>query len=190
MSGAWVAAAAVVGAAGSYLSAKKGQQVAKNAAKPKETYQVHTPYMNDYISKISPYILSEAQRMYSSRLGAYSGIQGGKGYKPGDFSPIAAMLAGIPTGYSGVGKPGDPIMNGSSGGGGASSYYGSNGNPYSSDYGAPSRALARQDPNSMGRWMDNSAPAPYTPPVPQRPAPGSFQPPDESVNGLVNYWDQ
>lgn len=103
MSGGFVAAAAIVGAAGSYLSAREQNKVAKEAAKPKETVSYRLPYMNEYISRVSPYILSEAQKMYENRLKQY-------GMKPGDFSPIAQMLSGISTDYSGVGKPGSPQM--------------------------------------------------------------------------------
>lgn len=103
MSGGWVAGAALVGAAGSFLSAREQSKVAKAAAKPQETVSYRLPYMNEYISRVSPYILSEAQKMYESRLKQY-------GMNPGDFSPIAQMLSGISTDYSGVGKPGSPQM--------------------------------------------------------------------------------
>ena len=104
MTGTWTAVAAGVSAVGGYLSAKEQAKAAKKAAQPKETVQYHTPYMNDYISKIAPYILSMQQKIFENRLRGY-------GLNPQDFSPIAAMLSGITTDYSGVGKPGASIMN-------------------------------------------------------------------------------
>ena len=161
MSGAWVAAAAVVGAAGSYLSAKEGQKVAKEAAKPKETYQVHTPYMNEYISQVSPYILSEAQKVYENRMKGY-------GFTPGNFTPIGQMLAGIPSNYSGVGKPGSPIMNG-----GAGTPVGGT-NPFSSSYAMKPFTQEQRQKNRAG-FRDTS---------------GGMVGNGGDQEQLVNYWNQ
>lgn len=108
MSGVWTAVAAGVGAVGGYLSSREQKKAAEAAAKPRETYQYHLPYMQEYISKIAPYILAEQQRIYESRLKQY-------GLNPGNFSPIASMLAGISPGYSGVGYPGSPVITGGGG---------------------------------------------------------------------------
>ena len=87
---------AAVGAYSSRKSDKEQGKISKEAAKGKQTTAVSVPYMNEYISKLVPYILSEQQKIYENRMKGY-------GLKPGDFSPIASLLAGIPVGYSGVG---------------------------------------------------------------------------------------
>lgn len=140
---AWIAQVAVA-AYGAYQSSSAAKKKAKADAAGKNEISYRTPYMNDYISQIAPYILSEAGKMYQSRLGKYANIGGG-GYKPGDFSPIAARLAGIPSSYSGVGAPefvrGMPSSGGTfSVGGGPSrpqgySNWNTNANPFSGSYG-------------------------------------------------------
>ena len=91
-----IVAGAVIGAAGSYLSARESNKAADAASKPRTETRTSVPYMNDYISKLVPYILSEQQRVYESRMKQY-------GMSPGDYAPITQMLAGISSGYTGVG---------------------------------------------------------------------------------------
>lgn len=92
---------AAIGAYASYDAAKEQEKAAKEARKGSTGTTTRTPYMNEAISAISPYILSEAQKVYESRQGTY-------GHQPGDFSPFAGLLAQVPQGYSGVGPVGKP----------------------------------------------------------------------------------
>lgn len=101
MSGATVAAVGMVaGGVASYQAAKKNNQAARRAAdaanQPRTSTVMRTPYMNEYISQIAPYILQEAQSVYSNRSKGY-------GRQVGDFSQILGRLGQIPTNYSGVG---------------------------------------------------------------------------------------
>ena len=91
-----------VQAYGAYEGQKEKNKVAKAAAQPRVTEQYRAPYMNEYISKIAPYIMQAAQSTYQNRMKGY-------GAKADDFGPIAEMLSGISTSYSGVGSPGNPI---------------------------------------------------------------------------------
>jgi len=99
---AWIATVAVA-AYGAYTGAADKKKQAKAAAKGKSETAYRTPYMNERIAPVMPYIMSEAQKIYESRMKQY-------GLAPGDFSPISAMLAGVPSNYSGVGAPGNAIM--------------------------------------------------------------------------------
>ena len=122
MAWAWVipVATALIGAYSSNKAAKEQNAAAKEAAKSRETTQTQIPYMNEYISKLVPYILAEQQKVFESRMKGY-------GLKAGDFSPIAQMLSGINPGYSGVAGVGN---------------YGTWGqqyNPFSEKYGVPSQ---------------------------------------------------
>lgn len=93
----WAAlASAVIGAYAARKSAKEQQRIAEEAKKGTTTTQTSVPYANEYISRLIPYILQEQQKIYESRLKGY-------GLKPGDYSPIAKLLAGISPNYSGVG---------------------------------------------------------------------------------------
>lgn len=91
----WVAiGSAVVSAYGSYTASKKQSEAAKKNAQPKTT--TSSPYMAERINPLIPYLMSEQQKIYESRMKTY-------GLKPGDFSPIAAQLAGLDPGYNGLG---------------------------------------------------------------------------------------
>lgn len=98
--GFWAVAIPIITSYLSASAAKKGaeeqRKAAESASKGQTTTATSVPYMNEYISKLIPYILSEQQKIYENRLKGY-------GMKPGDFSPIAQLLAGIPQNYSGVG---------------------------------------------------------------------------------------
>lgn len=88
---------AAIGAYSSYDAAKEQKKVAKEAAKGTTT--TRTPYMNDAIQSIIPYLMKEQQGTYERRMGQY-------GAKAGDFSPFASLLAGVPQGYTGVQQQG------------------------------------------------------------------------------------
>lgn len=88
---------AAIGAYASYDAAKEQKKVAKEAAKGTTT--TRTPYMNDALQSIIPYLMKEQQGTYERRMQQY-------GSKAGDFSPFAALLAGVPQGYTGVHQQG------------------------------------------------------------------------------------
>lgn len=88
---------AAIGAYASYDAANEQKKLAKEARKGTTT--TRTPYMNDAIQSIVPYLMKEQQGTYERRMGQY-------GAKAGDFSPFASLLAGVPQGYTGVSGPG------------------------------------------------------------------------------------
>jgi len=92
---AWVAA--IVSAYSGYQSAKEQEKQAKEAAKGSSQTTTKTPYMNEYLSAIAPWIMAEQQRIYSDRLQKYGASSSTS------FNPIQALLANITPGYSGVG---------------------------------------------------------------------------------------
>lgn len=110
---AWVGA--VIGGISSYKAAKESKEAAKEAAKDRPTYSYKLPYMNEWIARIVPYLIQQQAKIYESRQKTY-------GFKDtGGFDLISKLLAGIPSGYSGVGG-GIPTQGGAlgmlSGGGG------------------------------------------------------------------------
>lgn len=88
---------AAIGAYASYDAASEQKKAAKEAAKGTTT--TRTPYMNDALQSIIPYLMKEQQGTYERRMGQY-------GAKAGDFSPFASLLAGVPQGYTGVQQQG------------------------------------------------------------------------------------
>lgn len=90
---------AAVQAYSAYDAARENEKVAKERAKERSGTTTRTPYYNDAIQSIVPYLLGEQQKVYESR-------QGIAGIKPGDFSPFASVLGKIPQGYTGVSVPG------------------------------------------------------------------------------------
>lgn len=98
-------------------AAKEQKKAAQAAAQPRYSMQYQTPYMNDRLAAIIPYILQNQQSVFENRMKGY-------GAKAGDFSAIANLLAGISPNYSGVGTPGSPMDN-QFGGAGATSAFNS-----------------------------------------------------------------
>lgn len=96
---------ALIGAAASYLASREQNKASKEAGKSKPSESYRTPYGNEYISKIFPYVLGSQQQVFESRMKGY-------GLEPLEFGSYGDALAGIPSGYSGVGKPGAPIVSG------------------------------------------------------------------------------
>lgn len=105
MSGWAIAAGAVLGGVSSYMGAKEQNKAAKEAAKPKPYESYRTPYMNEYLSQYAPWLMAMQQKIFESRLKTY-------GLDPAQFGlgPLGGVLAGIPNAYSGVGKPGSPVL--------------------------------------------------------------------------------
>lgn len=114
--GTWVNAA--VQAYGAYSAAQEAKKAEKAQ---KESYS--TPYGNEYIAPMIRYILDQEAKVYNQRQGIYGGPQMGA-------NVMASILAGVPAGYSGVGKPGRPILGTNTGGG---NYVGSAAQPNWSD---------------------------------------------------------
>lgn len=119
---AYVQAGMIVGnaALNSYAArqaAKEQKKASQAAAQPRYSMQYQTPYMNDRLAAIIPYILQSQQSVFENRMKGY-------GAKTGDFSAIANLLAGISPNYSGVGTPGSPLDN-QFGGAGATSAFNS-----------------------------------------------------------------
>ena len=56
----------------SYQNAREGQRAAEAAKNPEPSYMYRTPYMNELLSQIMPYIMSEAGNIYQRR-GEYTG---------------------------------------------------------------------------------------------------------------------
>lgn len=109
-------------------AAKEQKKAAQAAAQPRYTYQYSTPYMNERIAAIVPYILQSQQQVFENRMKGY-------GAKAPDFTKIADLLAGISPTYSGVGGMGGSTFSGSGQGkspfeiGGSASYGGDSVDP-------------------------------------------------------------
>lgn len=108
MAAVTLAAAYVATTAYSAYDANQKQKKAANAQKKfaanpanRMSSAYRTPYQNQYIQQIVPYILQEAQGIYSQRQGMH-------GRSPGDFTQIQNILGGLrpeneytnPYGYS------------------------------------------------------------------------------------------
>lgn len=70
------------------------KKAAKAAAQPKTTTTTNTPYMDETIRAMSPYVLNEALKNYGS-------VNTWLGGKPADFSGLTAMLQGQSRNYGG-----------------------------------------------------------------------------------------
>lgn len=91
----YVAVAGVALAAKSaYDQASAQKKMAKAAAQPKTTTTTNTPYMDETIRAMSPYVLNEALKNYGS-------VNTWLGGKPADFSGLTAMLQGQSRNYGG-----------------------------------------------------------------------------------------
>jgi len=83
--------AAVTVAAGAYAANRQAsaqKKMAKEAAKPKTVTSTRTPYMDETIRAMSPYVLQESLKNYgyiNSKLGG----------TPGNFDDLTAMLQGM-----------------------------------------------------------------------------------------------
>lgn len=93
--GKWISAA--LAAYGAYNNSK--DQKARNTfnAQPQTTTSsiTRSPFMSEQLQSVLPYIMQEAQRVYSDRMNFSHKT-------PGDFSPFAAALAHLGTGGSGT----------------------------------------------------------------------------------------
>lgn len=90
-----LAATAVAGAAYSAnRQAAAQKKAAQAAAQPKTTTTTNTPYMDETIRAMSPYVLNEALKNYGS-------VNTWLGGKPADFSGLTAMLQGQSRNYGG-----------------------------------------------------------------------------------------
>ncbi len=91
---AWIAVASTAATTYSAYSAAQDQkQMAKNAAKPQTTTVNRTPYANEYISQLIPYILQEADSVYHTR--AKTGGREAGATLPGSSQSVYDILAGM-----------------------------------------------------------------------------------------------
>lgn len=90
-----LAAGAIAASAYSANQQAKAQKKASQAAaQPKTTTTTNTPYMDETIRAMSPYVLNEALKNYGS-------VNTWLGGKPADFSGLTAMLQGQSRNYGG-----------------------------------------------------------------------------------------
>lgn len=75
-----------------YDAAKENKKLAKEAGKPKDTKR--SPYYNEALASLIPYLLAEQARVYQRRMQGY-------GARPGDYTPFAQLLQQIPSSYRG-----------------------------------------------------------------------------------------
>jgi len=81
-------------AAAANQQAKAQKKASQAAAQPKTTTTTNTPYMDETIRAMSPYVLNEALKNYGS-------VNTWLGGKPADFSGLTAMLQGQSRNYGG-----------------------------------------------------------------------------------------
>ena len=141
----WLQAA--MAAYGAYESNKDKKE---GSERPQPTEQYRTPYMNEYLSALAPWLMQEQARIYGSRQGQYGGGT------PVPFD-LAAMFGRVPAGYAGVGKPGMPYT----------SQYGGTAQPAPAEPGEP---MTRDDFRAMrerrmggeavgtGQWKQSKEP--------------------------------
>lgn len=138
-----------------YRAGKESERVAEEASKPRTATTMRTPYGNEYISPLVKYVLENQQNIFSNRMREY-------GAQPADFSQYATLLAGVPSGYSGVGTPGAPVMNAPMGG-------------------APSAGSPTPGVSALATAMPTAQAAPQAQSAaPQAPA----------QKQMVNYWEK
>lgn len=139
-----------------YRAGKESERVAKESSKPRTATTMRIPYGNEYISPLVKYVLENQQNIFANRMREY-------GAQPADFEQYRGLLAGVPTGYSGVGTPGAPVMNAPMGGAPSA------GGP-APGASAPATAMPTAQPTPQAQ-----AAAPQV--APQRPQ-------------MENYWDR
>lgn len=88
---------------GGYKQAEEAKKAAADAAKGKSATTMRTPYYNEAISLLIPYILQNLQNVFQSRMQTYGG-------SAANFDIYRQLLGGIPSTYSGVGMPGSPVL--------------------------------------------------------------------------------
>lgn len=176
---------AAVQAYSAYDAAKENKEAAKEAGKSRDT--VRTPYYNDAIQSIIPFLMKEQQATYERRMNQY-------GAKAGDFSPFAALLSGVPQGYTGVGYAnGQPQVNPNYAGSGSAFEPGGAG-PAPQAPGGGLRAYPQDAPRTpqiaTGPTISpNPMPTPASPQMsPQMAAQAAAA--QGQAPAQVNYWDQ
>lgn len=153
--GAMVLGNAALNSYSARQAAKEQKKASQAAAQPRYSMQYQTPYMNERLAAIVPYILQSQQGVFENRMKGY-------GAKASDFSAIANLLAGISPNYSGVGTPGAPMDNKYGGAGATTSFTMPEGKSSQSSFlgyggGTPYRGLTVEDAAQRDANMEKFA---------------------------------